>query len=101
MTPCTLHLNVLPPSLANYLLTSLLEESQEWKANKFRMFERIVQTKSSSCLYVDRQDPLTVKEYIYNGSKVLLSFGNVNGSWMVFVHLMRIYMRPDRLSRKL
>ena len=70
LTPCTLHLNVLPTELASGLLRSLLLEATEWKANRFRLFERVVQTKSSSCLYVDRMDPLSAKEYVYNGSKV-------------------------------
>jgi len=63
-------LNVLPPELASGLLRSLLLEATAWKANRFRLFERVVQTKSSSCLYVDRMDPLSAKEYVYNGSKV-------------------------------
>ena len=47
-----------------------MDESQFWKSNKFRLFEKLVQTKSTSCLYVDRQDPQAEKEYVYNGSKV-------------------------------
>lgn len=29
-----------------------------------------MQTKSSSCLYADRMDRITEKEYVYNGAKV-------------------------------
>jgi len=71
LTPCTLHLNALPPEIANSLLTCLLDESQWWKSNRFRLFERVVQTKSTSCLYIDDKDPLAEKEYIYNGSRVV------------------------------
>ena len=105
LTPCTLILNILPPQIATSLLTSLLHEAQEWRANRFRLFERVVQTKSTSCLYVDREDPLTEKEYIYNGSKVCFADAWLVGviktsSLMALDVSMKRFTPRDRSSRK-
>ncbi|KAF2007708.1 hypothetical protein P154DRAFT_516527 [Amniculicola lignicola CBS 123094] len=71
-TPCSIIHNFLPPEQADELLLELVEESSTYSRLEFQLFERVVQTKSSFCFYVNSWDEAESQktEYIYDGRKV-------------------------------
>lgn len=71
-TPCTIIHNFLPPDEANGLLTELLEESKTFEKITFKLFDNVVTSPHTSCLYVSSNEELNQQkyEYVYNGSKL-------------------------------
>jgi len=71
-TPCTIIHNFLPPDEANSLLKELLEESKTFEKITFKLFDNIVTSPHTSCLYVGSNAELNQQkyEYVYNGSKL-------------------------------
>lgn len=68
-TPCSIIHNFLPVQDANALLEELLEESHSFEKITFKMFDNVVTSPHTSCLYVDRGEDETrhKTEYLYNG----------------------------------
>ncbi|KZT28478.1 hypothetical protein NEOLEDRAFT_1058500 [Neolentinus lepideus HHB14362 ss-1] len=84
-TPCTLHTSVLPPELACRLFYTMLDASEDWKRNKWWLFERLVESPHRTSFYVRKpkesdDDPVDVgseewreaSQYWYNGRNTQL-----------------------------
>jgi hypothetical protein len=71
-TPCTIIHNFLPPDEANALLEELLEEADTFERGTFKLFDNVVQSPHSACLYVENLEEQHKQktEYIYNGGVV-------------------------------
>ena len=71
-TPCSIIHNFLPAEEANNLLKELLLEAPTYQKSTFKLFENIVQSPHTNCLYVEGSDrQLDQKtEYIYNGGLI-------------------------------
>lgn len=71
-TPCTIIHNFLPPDEANALLEELLEEADSFEQGTFKLFDNIVQSPHTACLYVENleEQQRQKTEYIYNGGVV-------------------------------
>ncbi|KAK9454853.1 hypothetical protein V1511DRAFT_501157 [Dipodascopsis uninucleata] len=70
-TPCTFHPFFLPSTVADQILREMLADSQSWKANQFRLFNREVTSSHTTCFYVSPKYMDEFKGfYFYNGSIV-------------------------------
>lgn len=71
-TPCTVIHNFLPPDEADSLLTELLEESETFEKITFKLFDNVVSSPHTSCLYVGSTAELNRQkyEYVYNGARL-------------------------------
>ncbi|KAF2195167.1 hypothetical protein K469DRAFT_698727 [Zopfia rhizophila CBS 207.26] len=71
-TPCSMIHNFLPPEEADVLLQELLDESPTYQRGTFKLFDKVVTSKSTFCFYVDSWDEAERQktEYIYDGKKV-------------------------------
>ncbi|KAL8910164.1 MAG: hypothetical protein Q9171_004542 [Xanthocarpia ochracea] len=69
-TPCSIVHNFLPAHVAEDLLKELLEEAPSFERQTFKMFDNVVQSPHSACLYVENLDEKKRQqtEYLYNGS---------------------------------
>uniref|UniRef100_A0A060T9X8 ARAD1B03278p n=1 Tax=Blastobotrys adeninivorans TaxID=409370 RepID=A0A060T9X8_BLAAD len=67
LLPCTLHLNILPPKLADDLLKFLLKDSEGWAQNRFHMFDRACASGHTTAVYTSSE---SVRESgaSYNGA---------------------------------
>jgi hypothetical protein len=54
--PCTFHSSVLPPKLALKLLYAMLDLSQDWKRNKWWLFDRVVESPHRTSFFVRKND---------------------------------------------
>jgi alkylated DNA repair dioxygenase AlkB len=71
-TPCSIIHNFLPCEEADALLREILPETPTFKREKFKLFDRVVESPHSMCFYVDSWDEAERQktEYVYNGSYV-------------------------------
>lgn len=69
-TPCALIHDFLPRGEAEGLLRELLGEAETFEKQRFRLFERVVQSPHSACFYVGsgEEERRQRTEYVYNGS---------------------------------
>lgn len=74
-TPCSIIYNFLPPDEADALLQELLDESPTYKKNTFQLFDRVVSSPHTFCLYVDSWGEAEMQrtQYVYDGEKVKVS----------------------------
>lgn len=74
-TPCSIIYNFLPPEEADALLQELLDESPTYRKNTFQLFDRVVSSPHTFCLYVDSwgEAEMQKTQYIYDGEKVKVS----------------------------
>ncbi|TBU65659.1 hypothetical protein BD310DRAFT_943210 [Dichomitus squalens] len=74
-TPCTLHNAILPQELACRLFYTMLHLSQNWKRNKWWLFDRVVESPHRTAFFVrenmtetsDGSDPKEAAQWWYNG----------------------------------
>ncbi|CAK5264704.1 unnamed protein product [Mycena citricolor] len=57
-TPCTLHPSILPPELATKLFYSMIDASQQWKRNKWWLFDRVVESPHKTSFFARRTNGL-------------------------------------------
>jgi len=71
-TPCSVILNFLPAEEANTLLLELLEEAKTFQKATFKLFDNVVTSPHTSCLYISSQKELQEQkhEYVYNGARM-------------------------------
>jgi len=71
-TPCSIIHNFLPHDEADSLLREILPETPTFKRDKFKLFDRVVESPHSICFYVNSWDEAQRQktEYVYNGSYV-------------------------------
>ncbi|OBT83294.1 hypothetical protein VE02_08475 [Pseudogymnoascus sp. 03VT05] len=71
-TPCSIIYNFLPPEEADALLQELVDESPTYKTNTFQLFDRVVSSPHTFCLYVDSwgEAEMQKTQYVYDGKKV-------------------------------
>jgi len=71
-TPCSIIHNFLPKEDADALLQEILPETPSFSREKFKLFDRVVESPHSICFYVNSMDEMRVQksEYVYNGSYV-------------------------------
>ncbi|EGN96076.1 hypothetical protein SERLA73DRAFT_124916 [Serpula lacrymans var. lacrymans S7.3] len=75
-TPCTMHLSILPPELACKLFYTMIDLSQDWKRNKWWLFDRIVESPHRTSFYARKTDGVDTDpswqeaaQFWYNGRK--------------------------------
>jgi len=75
-TPCSVILNFLPAEEANALLLELLEEAKTFQRATFKLFDNVVTSPHTSCLYIGSQKELQEQkhEYVYNGEKMTVRY---------------------------
>ncbi|KAH6607473.1 hypothetical protein Trco_003786 [Trichoderma cornu-damae] len=68
-TPCTIVHNFLPAELADDLLEELLDEAESFEQITFKLFENIVASPHTSCLFLESYDKIQEQkaDYYYNG----------------------------------
>lgn len=73
-TPCTIIHNFLPPTLANDLLSELLEESKSFEKITFKLFDNVVASPHTSSFYVETDNEMHSQktDYHYNGAKLIV-----------------------------
>jgi alkylated DNA repair dioxygenase AlkB len=71
-TPCSIIHNFLPPAEADALLLELLDETPTFSRDKFKLFDRVVESPHTFCLYADSWNEAEKQrtEYYYNGGRV-------------------------------
>lgn len=71
-TPCSIIHNFLPNDLADALLKELMVESSTFLRDKFKLFDRVVESPHTFKFYVDSWSEAERQrtEYIYDGKKV-------------------------------
>jgi len=71
-TPCSIIHNFLPKEDADALLQEILPETPSFLREKFKLFDRVVESPHSICFYVNSWDEMRVQksEYVYNGSYI-------------------------------
>ncbi|KAL6305386.1 hypothetical protein BKA93DRAFT_731412 [Sparassis latifolia] len=73
-TPCTLHPSILPSELACRLFYTMMNESRDWKRNKWWLFDRVVESPHRTSFYArgpasgtESSDLQEAAQYWYNG----------------------------------
>ncbi|KAH7107480.1 hypothetical protein BKA62DRAFT_610313 [Auriculariales sp. MPI-PUGE-AT-0066] len=51
-TPCTMHLNILPPELACQLFYAMVQESRSWTTNKWWLFDKLVESPHKTSFWI-------------------------------------------------
>lgn len=71
-TPCTILHNFLPAEEADALLRELLQEAPTFQREKFKMFDRVVESPHTMCFYVDSEDAAEIQktQYVYMGDRI-------------------------------
>lgn len=71
-TPCSIIHNFLSKDLADALLHEILPETSSFTRDKFKLFDKVVESPHTMAFYVDSLDELHIQktEYVYNGSYV-------------------------------
>lgn len=71
-TPCSIIHNFLPAAEADALLLELLKEAPTYARDKFKLFDRVVESPHTFCFYADSWDDVEKQktEYYYNGGRV-------------------------------
>jgi alkylated DNA repair dioxygenase AlkB len=71
-TPCSIIHNFLPAPEADALLLELLKETHTYSRDKFKLFDRVVESPHTFCFYADNWDEAEKQktEYFYNGGRV-------------------------------
>lgn len=71
-TPCSIIHNFLPADEANALLVELLAEASTFERTSFKLFDNVVQSPHTACLYVPDLEEQTLQktEYFYNGARL-------------------------------
>jgi hypothetical protein len=74
-TPCTIIHNFLPTELADDLLKELLDEAKTFEQITFKMFENIVASPHTSCLFLESYEKIQEQkhDYYYNGGMLHVS----------------------------
>lgn len=69
-TPCSIIHNFLETNEADHLLKELLEEAPTFEKQTFKLFDNVVRSPHSACLYVEslEEQKRQRTEYLYNGS---------------------------------
>ncbi|KAL7818851.1 hypothetical protein V8C44DRAFT_347423 [Trichoderma aethiopicum] len=68
-TPCTIVHNFLPAELADELLRELLHEAESFEKITFKLFDNIVSSPHTSCLFLESYEEIQEQkhDYYYNG----------------------------------
>ncbi|KAJ7582623.1 hypothetical protein C8J56DRAFT_792298 [Mycena floridula] len=68
-TPCTMHPKVLPAELATKLFCTMINESKNWKRNRWWINDRVVESPHRTSFYARRTDETwrEAAQYWYNG----------------------------------
>ncbi|KFY11417.1 hypothetical protein V492_04466 [Pseudogymnoascus sp. VKM F-4246] len=71
-TPCSIIYNFLPAEEADALLQELVDESPTYKTDTFQLFDRVVSSPHTFCLYVDSWGEAEKQktQYVYDGKNV-------------------------------
>ncbi|KIW05762.1 uncharacterized protein PV09_03617 [Verruconis gallopava] len=71
-TPCSIIHNFLPSDEADALLLELLKEAPTYSRDKFKLFDRVVESPHTFCFYADSWNEAEKRrtEYYYNGGRV-------------------------------
>ena len=74
-TPCSIIHNFLPTKDANELLEELLLEASSFEKLTFKLFDNVVSSPHTSCLFVETLEEMKRQktEYIYNGDVLTVS----------------------------
>ena len=74
-TPCSVMHGFLPADLANDLLRELVDEAASFEKITFKLFDNVVSSPHTSCLFVDNLEEVKrqKREYVYNGSTLTVS----------------------------
>lgn len=88
-TPCTIIHNFLPADLADQLLKELLDEAKSFEQITFKLFDNIVASPHTSCLFLESYEKIQEQkhDYYYNGGMLHVSFSPLQNSsypWMTF-----------------
>lgn len=99
-TPCSIIYNFLPPEEADALLQELLDESPTYRKNKFQLFDRVVSSPHTFCLYVDSwgEAEMQKTQYIYDGEKVKVSLLHLLHTFGICLPFPRRPTKPGRTS---
>jgi hypothetical protein len=71
-TPCSIIHNFLPADEADALLRELLHEAPTFRRERFKMFDRVVESPHTMCFYVDSEDAAEIQktQYVYMGDRI-------------------------------
>lgn len=71
-TPCSIIHNFLPTEEADALLRELLQEAPTFQRERFKMFDRVVESPHTMCFYVDSEDAAEIQktQYVYMGDRI-------------------------------
>lgn len=74
-TPCTIIHNFLPAELADELLRELLHEAKSFEQITFKLFDNIVSSPHTSCLFLESYEEIQEQKhsYYYNGGMLNVS----------------------------
>jgi hypothetical protein len=74
-TPCTIMHNFLPAELADELLRELLHEAESFEKITFKLFDNIVTSPHTSCLFLESYEKIQEQrhDYYYNGGMLDVS----------------------------
>lgn len=71
-TPCSLIRDFLPSEEADALLRELLHEAPTFQRERFKLFDRVVESPHTMCFYVDSEDAAEIQrtQYVYMGDRI-------------------------------
>lgn len=71
-TPCSIVHNFLEKGEADALLRELLHEAPTFQRERFKMFDRVVESPHTMCFYVDSEDAAEIQrtQYVYMGDRI-------------------------------
>lgn len=71
-TPCSIIHNFLEKGEADALLRELLQEAPTFQRERFKMFDRVVESPHTMCFYVDSEDAAEIQrtQYVYMGDRI-------------------------------
>lgn len=69
-TPCSVHFDILPSTLAEQLYKTMIKESKTWTKNKWYLNDKLVESNHSTCFYHSEVDGGRFDEQWYMGRKL-------------------------------
>lgn len=94
-TPCSIIYNFLPIEEADALLQELVDETPTYKKSTFQLFDKVVSSPHTFCLYVDSwgEAEMQKTQYVYEGKKVEVSL-------LCLLHRKHLIISPsNQMSR--
>lgn len=97
-TPCTIVHNFLPAELADELLRELLHEAESFEKITFKLFDNIVSSPHTSCLFLESYEEIQEQkhDYYYNGGMLNVSVAFVLTARILFQQPESLYALHTR-----